>query len=359
MKTVVYRNKKIDLFIFALMNDLKYLMAYTIPMSALFGILLLDWYSYITIIYVFVFIPLIEAIFSTNKTRFSKEEKNNRLKNKIFDWFLYLNVPIVFGILFLSLYTLNNYSLETYELIGIILSTGLVLATNGINVAHELGHRRSRAEKTLSKILLLPCLYMHFFIEHNYGHHKNVATPDDPASAKKNQNLYSFWATSVIGQYIGAWKIQSEMLKRKKLSILSFENDMLYYSIFQFLYLCFLGILFGWSTSIYAICIAVISFLVLETINYIEHYGLSRQKIDGKYEKIKNTHSWNSDHKIGRIVLYELTRHSDHHFISTKKYQVLETKDDSPQLKFGYPSSMILAMIPPAWFYFMNPKLSE
>ena len=146
MKTVVYRNKKIDLFIFALMNDLKYLMAYTIPISALFGILLLDWYSYITIIYVFVFIPLLEAIFSTNKTRFSKEEKNNRLKNKIFDWFLYLNVPIVFGILFLSLYTLNNYSLKTYELIGIILSTGLVLATNGINVAHELGHRRSRAE---------------------------------------------------------------------------------------------------------------------------------------------------------------------------------------------------------------------
>ena len=149
------------------------------------------------------------------------------------------------------------------------------------------------------------------------------------------------------------------MLKRKKLSILSFENDMLYYSIFSIFVFVFLGILFGWSTSIFAICIAVISFLVLETINYIEHYGLSRQKIDGKYEKIKNIHSWNSDHKIGRIVLYELTRHSDHHFISTKKYQVLETKDDSPQLKFGYPSSMILAMIPPAWFYFMNPKLSE
>ena len=105
---------------------------------------------------------------------------------------------------------------------------------------------------------------------------------------------------------------------------------------------------------------SVISFLFLETINYVEHYGLLRKKdSNGRYERVKPNHSWNSNHTIGRIVLYELTRHSDHHFKSSKKYQVLESLEDCPHLPYGYPTSILLSLIPPVWFRIMNPLVKN
>jgi len=237
------------------------------------------------------------------------------------------------------------------------------LATNAINVAHELGHRESLFERSLSKLLLLPCLYMHFYLEHNFGHHKNVATPLDPATAKFNQPVYHFWLTSVSQQYINAWKIQLALLKQHNKGFLSAKNDMLFYLLFQALYLFTIVVLLGWNALFFAVCIGIMSFLFLETINYLEHYGLLRQKLpSGRYERVQTYHSWNSNHFIGRIVLYELTRHSDHHFKSSRKYQDLTHKPDSPQLPFGYPTSILLALVPPLWFYIMNsrvPKVQE
>ena len=116
----------------------------------------------------------------------------------------------------------------------------------------------------------------------------------------------------------------------------------------------------GLSGVFYGIIIAVISFLFLETINYIEHYGLKRNKLpSGRYERVEKFHSWNSNHIVGRIVLYELTRHSDHHYKSSKKYQILENIKESPQLPFGYPTSMLLAIFPPLWFYVMNKRVPK
>ena len=104
----------------------------------------------------------------------------------------------------------------------------------------------------------------------------------------------------------------------------------------------------------------VVGLLLLETINYIEHYGLIRQLNDnGRYERVDVIHSWNSNHIIGRIVLYELTRHSDHHFKASKKYQILENKKESPQLPFGYPTSILLSLVPPLWFWIMNSRIPE
>ena len=273
---------------------------------------------------------------------------------------LYGNLPIVFGILGYGFYVISTGSLSTMETVGVVLSLGILLATNAINVAHELGHRKTLMEQMMSKALLLPCLYMHFYIEHNFGHHNNVATPKDPATAKFNQTVYSFWFTSVIGQYISAWRLQLQLLKIKNSRFFSFKNDMLYYTVFELAYLFVVYSFFGLYGLFLAVIIGILSFLFLETINYIEHYGLLRNKLpSGRYERVQSHHSWNSNHFIGRIVLYELTRHSDHHYKASKKYQILENKRESPQLPYGYPTSILLALVPWLWFSLVNPLLNK
>ena len=342
------------------MRDLKYLFAYTIPLSTYVSFYLGGYFSFFTLGYAFILIPILELILNETDRKYSENEKEDRLKNFLFDGMLYLNLPIVFILLSYGLNKLIVNSYETYETIGLIFSLGILLATNAINVAHELGHRKNILDRNLSKLLFLPCLYMHFYLEHNLGHHKNVGTQEDPATARYNQNLFHFWIESVIKQYFNAWVIQLRLLSMEKRSFFSVKNDMFFYTIFQIGYLIFLFQIFGLMGMVYGIVAAVISFLFLETINYIEHYGLKRKKLpSGRYERVEKFHSWNSNHIVGRIVLYELTRHSDHHYKSNKKYQILENINESPQLPFGYPTSMLLAIFPPLWFHIMNKRVPK
>ena len=338
-----------------MIKDLKYLMSYSIALFAFIGISLGGFYNYLAVVFTFVFIPFLEIIVRKSDEKYTDEEKKNRNLDPFFDLLLYLNIPIVFGIFFFSLEKLAVSS-SVYDIIGIILSASIVMATNGINVGHELGHRKSLIARTCSKLLYLPCQYMHFYIEHNFGHHINVATPEDPATARYKQTVYSFWITSVIRTYVSAWEIQLKLLKVSKRSFFSIKNDMIFYTLFQLSFLVFIYYNFGLYLTLLSIVMSIVSFLFLETINYVEHYGLLRKKEpSGRYERVKPHHSWNSNHTIGRIVLYELTRHSDHHFKSSKKYQVLESLDECPHLPHGYPTSILLSLIPPLWFSIMNP----
>ena len=341
------------------MKDLKYLMSYSIALLAFIGISIGGFYNYLAVIFTFIFIPLLEILVKKSDEKYSEEEKKNRLLDPFFDLLLYLNIPIVFGIFFFSIDKLA-FTSSVSDIVGIILSASIVMATNGINVGHELGHRKSIIARTCSKILYLPSQYMHFYIEHNFGHHINVATPEDPATARYKQTLYSFWVTSVIRTYVSAWKIQLRLLRVSKKSFLSIKNDMIFYTIFQIIFLLFIYYNFGLYLTVLSLVMSVVSFLFLETINYVEHYGLLRKKeLSGRYERVKPHHSWNSNHTIGRIVLYELTRHSDHHFKSSKKYQVLESLEDCPHLPYGYPTSILLSLIPPVWFRIMNPLVKN
>jgi len=337
------------------LQDLKYLSALTVPLSAVIGLYLKGSWLFITPIYIFVFVPILELLLKEKNDDFSDSERASRSINPVFDWLLYLNVPIVYGLLIWSLIEVSLYGFETYEFIGLVLSVGIVLGGNGINVGHELGHRQASKERFIAKVLLLPSLYMHFYIEHNFGHHLHAATKEDPATARYKQSLYSFWITSTIRQYFSAWKIQMQLLYNHKLPFLSIRNDMFWFLILQTIYLITVFLIFGKVALLFAVLAAITAFLLLETVNYIEHYGLLRKKKNsGRYERFKEIHSWNSNHVIGRILLYELTRHSDHHYRTSKKYQVLECHDESPQLPYGYPTSMVLAMFPPLWFSIMN-----
>jgi alkane 1-monooxygenase len=340
------------------MKDLKYLAAFSIPVIALLGLYLKGYWVWATPIFSFICIPILELIFPVDTANLKPEEADHKLKRKLFDWLLYLNIPLVFGLVLYGLVLVSNETLAPYEFVGLIFSVGIVLGVNGINVAHELGHRQSTNERFLGKALLLPSFYMHFYIEHNFGHHLHAATPEDPATARYNQSVYSFWLTSTFRQYFSAWKIQSKLLKTNQQSFLSIKNDMLWYVLFQFAYLVVITLVFGTAALTFAVFAGIVGFILLETVNYIEHYGLLRLPTkSGRYERVKEIHSWNSNHVIGRIVLYELTRHSDHHYKSSKKYQVLDCHDESPQMPYGYPTSMVLAMMPPLWFGIMNKRV--
>jgi len=341
-------------------RDLKYLFAYTVPISAFISFESMGFGTYTSVIYTFVALPFLDLITGSQSKNLSKDEVNNKKSKWIFDVMLYLNLPIVFGLLWLVFSKVQTQEYAAYELIGLGLSAGILLATNAINVAHELGHRAPYFERFMSKCLYMPCLYMHFYIEHNFGHHMNVATPNDGATAKYNQTVFSFWITSVTKQYMDAWKRQMTLLRSGNCSFISLKNDMFWYHLIQPFYL--FGVFYFFSTDVmlFAIAIGVVSFLFLESINYIEHYGLRRFKTpSGRYERVQPHHSWNSNFNIGRIVLYELTRHSDHHYKSSKKYQLLNSYEQSPTLPLGYPASILLSLIPPLWFKIMNPLVPK
>lgn len=341
-------------------SDLKYLTAYTLPLTVIIGLYLRGPWSYLTPVYAFVLVPIIETLMPVNSKNLSQTEKSEKEASRFFDWLLYLNLPLVFGIIGWYLWSVNWANYSTAELIGLTFSVGVALGSNGINVAHELGHRKKSWERALGKILLIPSLYMHFYIEHNYGHHIHAATREDPASARFNQSVYSFWFTSISRQYFSAWRIQLRLLKQAGKGFLSFHNDMLWYTAVQGFYLLAIYTSFGATTLLIAVLIGISSAILLETINYIEHYGLSRKKMSsGRYERVQEVHSWNSNHVLGRVMLYELTRHSDHHYRAHKKYQLLEYHQVSPQMPYGYPTSMVLSLFPPLWYGIMNKRIPE
>ncbi len=342
------------------MRDLKYLFAYTVPLSAFISFESMGLGTYTSVIYAFIALPFLDLIIGNHTENLSKDEKDNKKSKWVFDAMLYLNLPIVFSLLYLVFTKIETQEYAVYELIGLGLSAGILLATNAINVAHELGHRTPYFERFMSKCLYMPCLYMHFYIEHNFGHHMNVATPNDGATAKYNQTVFSFWVTSVTRQYADAWIRQIKLLKTEKRPFISVKNDMLRYHLIQPTYIFGVFYFFSINAMLFAIAIGVVSFLFLESINYIEHYGLRRFKTSsGRYERVQPHHSWHSNFNIGRIVLYELTRHSDHHFKSSKKYQLLNSYDQSPTLPFGYPASILLSLVPPLWFKIMNPLVPK
>lgn len=342
------------------MRDFKYLFAYTVPVSAFISFNSFGIGTYTAIFYAFIVLPVLDVVLGETSSNLSEKKIKEKSVNKVFDFMLYINLPIVY---FLLYYVFNKVYLNDYtvfELVGLCLSAGILLATNAINVAHELCHRKKYFEKAIGKALFLPCLYMHFYIEHNFGHHVHVGTPKDGATARYKQTIYSFWISSVTKQYVDAWKMQIQLLKRKKIHFFSLKNDMFWYHILQPFYLITIYLVFSQKIFWFALASGIVSFLFLECINYIEHYGLKRFKNkSGRYERVEARHSWNSNHNIGRIVLYELTRHSDHHYKASKKYQLLDCHDESPQLPYGYPASILLSFVPPLWFYIMNPLVPK
>ncbi len=339
----------------------KYILPFVVFAGAYWSFSRQGWDTFVPMIYAFIFIPLLELMLKPDSRNLSATEESLAKNYPLYDWFLYTIVPLQWLAVIFFLYSLKKdiSNLDNLSLIGRIGSMGLLCGVFGINVGHELGHRVKAGERFLAKTLLLTSLYMHFYVEHNKGHHKNVATKEDPSSARYGEMIYLFYFRTIIHSYISAWKISAADLRKKGLQILHWQNEMIQYQFVQFLFLVVIWYMCGTTILLYYIMAAFIGILLLETVNYIEHYGLERkQKDSGQYERAMPWHSWNSDHVIGRLMLFELSRHSDHHYLASRKYQVLRHFDNSPQMPTGYPGMMILSLIPPLWFRIMNKKIA-
>lgn len=341
-----------------LKDRLKYLTVFTIPLAVYFSFTSEGWMAYIPIFYAFGFVPLLEFIIPPQHENDSEELREAKAKDKWFDVLLILVVPVhyAFGIWFV--FTVSNDA-DWVTRIGWILSYGLMCGVLGINVAHELGHHTNKWHQRLAQALLLTSQYTHFYIEHNRGHHKNVGTPSDPSTARFGEPLMFFWIRSTAQTYMKAWTLEKERLKRKKKSVVSLDNLMIRFTLLQVILMGCVAYFFGLDVLGFYIAAAVVGFLLLETVNYIEHYGLTRDKVsEFRYEDATPEHSWNSDHQIGRSLLFELSRHSDHHYQPAKRYQTLQRWENSPQMPTGYPGMMLLSLVPPLWFAVMNKRVA-
>jgi alkane 1-monooxygenase len=333
-----------------------YISITVILLSLVYG----EYFAFVAPVYVFGLIPLIELFSKGTTKNMEKAEEEIARKDWKYDVVVWSVVPLQFAIMFFFLNRVGDATLQWWEIAGMIFSFGISCGVLGINAAHELGHRNTWYEQLMSKMLLATSLYMHFFIEHNRGHHKNVSTDEDPASSRYGETLYAFYFRSVRDGWLSAWHLEGEMLKKQNQSFWSLNNEMLIYQFIQGAMLLAIGVVWGWKVLLFYILAATMGFLLLETVNYIEHYGLRRKKVDGAYyEKVMPIHSWNSNHPIGRIMLFELTRHSDHHYMASRKYQILRHFDHSPQMPTGYPGMMVLSLFPPIWFSVMHREIDK
>jgi alkane 1-monooxygenase len=339
---------------------LKYASPFLIYVGAVQSFLSSGWVVFIPLIYAWVLIPVLELFLPADDKNLSAAEEELAKSNQLYDFLLYAIVPLQFLALSLFLYSISFHPQSTIDIVGKTAVMGLLCGTFGINVGHELGHHVNRLEQTLAKALLLSSLYMHFFIEHNKGHHKRVATPADPSSARYGEPVYLFWIRSIAMSYLSAWEIANNDAIKKGHPKFSFRNEMLHIHLVQALFLTLIYFVFGSTGLMLFITAAVQGILLLETVNYIEHYGLQRQaRANGSYERAQAHHSWNSNHIIGRVMLFELSRHSDHHYLASRKYQVLRHHESAPQLPTGYPGMMLLSLVPPLWFWVMNRRVKD
>jgi alkane 1-monooxygenase len=306
---------------------------------------------------VFVIFPLLDLLIGMDPTNPPDSVIKWLEEDRYYRWCTYLFLPIQYGGLLFACWLWSSGTLSSIDDIGLALTVAMVSGI-AINTAHELGHKRERLERWLSRVALAQSGYGHFFIEHNRGHHVRVATPEDPASARLGESFYAFLPRTVVGSLRSAWGLERTRLARMGRSPWTLRNDILGAWGMTVVLFAALILAFGPVVLPYLLAQAVVGFSLLEVVNYLEHYGLLRQRReDGRYERTRPEHSWNSNNVASNVLLYHLQRHSDHHANPVRRYQALRHVDDAPQLPTGYAGMIVLAAIPPLWRRVMDPRL--
>jgi alkane 1-monooxygenase len=308
-------------------------------------------------IWILIMIPLLDTVFGkdrSNPPEWAVPQLEAARWYRVLTW---LYIPLQIWGLVWACHVVATRDLSWFAELGFALTVGTVAGV-GINTAHELGHKRGKLERRLSKIALAQSAYGHFYVEHNRGHHSRVSTPEDPASARLGESFWAFLPRTVVGSLRSAWELETARLRRNGLPWWSPRNEIL--NAWALSVLLFGGLIaaFGLRVVPFLVIQAVFGFCLLEVVNYIEHYGLLRQKLDsGRYERCRPEHSWNSNNVASNLVLYHLERHSDHHANPTRRYQSLRHFDDAPQLPSGYGLMIGLALIPPVWRKVMDHRV--
>ncbi len=308
---------------------------------------------------VFGVFPVLDVIVGTD----AKNPPDSVIKwleqDRYYRWCTYIFLPVQYAGLVFACWLWAGGDLSLLDSIGLALTVGMVSGI-AINTAHELGHKRGNLERSLSKVALAQSGYGHFFIEHNRGHHVRVATPEDPASSRLGESFYAFLPRTVLGSLRSSWELEGVRLGRLGKTHWSLQNDILNAWSMTVVLFAVLTIGFGIVVLPYLLAQAVVGFSLLEVVNYLEHYGLLRQRRDdGRYEITRAEHSWNSNNVASNVLLYHLQRHSDHHANPLRRYQALRHVEEAPQLPTGYAGMIVLAYIPALWRRVMDARLLE
>jgi alkane 1-monooxygenase len=328
-------------------------------------------------ILLYVLLPALDRFFGPDGQN-PPDEAMERLENdKYYRYCTYIYIPFQYASVLLGayLFTASNLNWLGFEgglgwfgKIGVALSVG-VLGGVGINTAHEMGHKKDTLERWLSKITLAQTAYGHFYIEHNRGHHVRVSTPEDPASSRFGETFWEFLPRSVIGSARSSVHLEAQRIRRLGKSPWNprtyLSNDVLNAWAMSAVLFGALIAVFGAGVIPFIVIQAIFGFSLLEAVNYLEHYGLLRQKLDtpsggkARYERCAPVHSWNSDHIVTNLFLYHLQRHSDHHANPTRRYQTLRSMEGAPNLPSGYASMISLTYFPPLWRKVMDHRVLE
>jgi alkane 1-monooxygenase len=308
-------------------------------------------------IWILVLIPVLDTLFGQDRSNPPAWAVEQLSADRWYRWCTFLYLPLQYAGLLFACWVITTNDLAWWQELGYALTVGTVAGV-AINTAHELGHKKERSERWMAKIALAQTGYGHFYVEHNRGHHNRVATPEDPASSRLGESFWAFLPRTVVGSVRSAWELEAKRLTAQGKRVWSRDNDVL--SAWAITIVLFGGLVavFGVRILPFLIVQAVFGFSLLEVVNYLEHYGLLRQRNDnGRYERCTPEHSWNSNHVASNVVLYQLERHSDHHAHPTRRYQALRHFPESPQLPSGYGLMLGLAYVPPLWRRIMDPRV--
>ncbi len=324
-----------------------------------------DFFAFLTLIVVYALVPLVDLLLGKDPVNPSEEDVPSLSQEKFYRYLTISCLPLyVICLLSTGFLLLNWPELSLLGQVGYVMSMGVVGGIIAINVGHELVHKSTKLEKVSGGLLFSLVSYAGFIVEHVYGHHIHVSTPEDASSSRYKQSLYNFLPKAYVGNFKNAWKIQKKRMNKKGLGLLSAKNELIWYNLASVIAACVMGLFFTLLGSEFLLgagfflAQSFIAFTLLEIINYIEHYGLHREKLsNGKYQRVNIEHSWNSNYLLTNMFLFQLQRHSDHHAFAARRYQVLRHHEESPQLPFGYATMFVIALVPPLWMAIMNPRV--
>ncbi len=309
-------------------------------------------------ILIFAVIPVIDLLAGIDRDNPPDDVIAALEADTYYRWITFAFLPLQYAALLWACWLWAGDALSVVDKTGLALTVGMV-AGIGINTAHELGHKKEKVERWLAKIALAQSFYGHFYIEHNRGHHVRVATPEDPASSRVGESLYGFLPRTVVGSLHNAWRLEQPRFKRRNQSHWSIRNDVLNAWLMSVVLWAALLVGFGIAILPYLVLQAAMGIVLLEAVNYLEHYGMLRRKEHtGRWERVRASHSWNSNNIATNVLLYHLQRHSDHHANPTRRYQALRDVDEAPVLPTGYAGMILLALFPPLWYRVMDPRVA-
>ncbi len=318
------------------------------------GLIINPSWSISPFIWVFVLVPLIDLVLPY----LSKQDMDLK-ENVLHNFSILIILPCILFLIVFGLIVVSNSNISILVAAALGAAVGMSGGSIGITTAHELIHRQNKYMRGIGVLLLILCCYGHFRIEHVYGHHKHVATREDPATARRGENFYFYFIRCVINSVISSWNIEKNILDKKNINTFSLQNRMLHYFVLEIIFLFIAFFIAGINGLVFVLFHSFISIILLELVNYIQHYGLERKMQNGKYERFTDHHSWNSRHISANWSTFNLGLHAEHHQSASKHYPLLSQEEKVIEMPANYSIMLIMALIPPLWFFIMDKKINK